>query len=79
MRRILLAVTGLTPQVVTETLFALMREGPDSLPHAIRVLTTSEGAERARLAGRWMNTTIRPSCALIAAQSPSNPSRAKAR
>ena len=50
MRRTLLAVTGLTPQVVTETLFALMREGPDSLPHAIRVLTTSEGAERARLA-----------------------------
>ena len=50
MRRTLLAVTGLTPQVVTETLFALMREGPDSLPHSIRVLTTSEGAERARLA-----------------------------
>ncbi len=50
MRRILLLVTGLTPQVVTETLYALMREGPESLPHEVRILTTSEGAERARLA-----------------------------
>ena len=50
MQRILLLVTGLTPQVVTETLFALMREGSESLPHEIRILTTSEGAERARLA-----------------------------
>ena len=49
-RRVLLAVTGLTPQVVTETLFALMGEGQDALPHEVHVLTTTEGAERARLA-----------------------------
>ena len=49
-KRILLAVTGLTPQVVTETLYALMREGPDALPHEVHILTTAEGAERARLA-----------------------------
>lgn len=49
-RRILLAVTGLTPQVVTETLYALMREGHDALPHEVHLLTTAEGAERARLA-----------------------------
>lgn len=49
-RRILLAVTGLTPQVVTETLYALWRADPDSLPHEVHVLTTTEGAERARLA-----------------------------
>ncbi len=49
-RRILLAVTGLTPQVVTETLYALMREGQQALPHEVHILTTTEGAERARLA-----------------------------
>ena len=45
MRRILLAVTGLTPQVITATLFALMCEGPDSLPHAILVLRDPAGHE----------------------------------
>ena len=49
-RRVLLAVTGLTPQVVTETLHALMREGEHALPHEVHILTTAEGAERARLA-----------------------------
>lgn len=49
-RRILLAVTGLTPQVVTETLYALLQEGPEALPHEVHILTTVEGAERARLA-----------------------------
>ncbi|MBN8507901.1 MAG: TIGR02584 family CRISPR-associated protein [Burkholderiales bacterium] len=49
-RRILLAVTGLTPQVVTETLYALHRADADTLPHQVHVLTTAEGAERARLA-----------------------------
>lgn len=49
-RRILLVVTGLTPQVVTETLHALMREGAGALPHELHIVTTAEGAERARLA-----------------------------
>lgn len=49
-RRVLLAVTGLTPQVVTETLFALMKSGPSALPHEVHVITTAEGADRARLA-----------------------------
>ena len=48
--RILLAVTGMTPQVVTETLYALMQQGPDGLPHELHLLTTSVGADRARLA-----------------------------
>lgn len=47
-RSILLAVTGLTPQVVTETLYALRRERAP-LPTEVHILTTSEGAERARL------------------------------
>jgi len=48
-RRILLAVTGLSPQVVTETLYALAQVDNGSLPSEIRVLTTAEGAERIRL------------------------------
>jgi len=47
-KKILLCVTGLTPQVVTETLYALHKSGA-SLPTEIYVLTTVEGAERARL------------------------------
>ncbi|MCK9606989.1 MAG: CRISPR-associated ring nuclease Csm6 [Methylomonas sp.] len=45
---ILLAVTGLTPQVVTETLYALYGQG-DDLPTAIHILTTAEGRQRAKL------------------------------
>lgn len=49
-RRILLAVTGLSPQVVTETLFALCVERqPPFIPTEIQLLTTAEGAERASL------------------------------
>lgn len=46
----LLAVTGLTPQVLTETLYALMRETPSALPHEVHLVTTAEGAQRAQLA-----------------------------
>lgn len=49
-RRVLLAVTGLTPQVVTETVYALAREGRHALPSEVHLVTTAEGAERARLA-----------------------------
>ncbi|MGQ9634955.1 MAG: CRISPR-associated ring nuclease Csm6 [Bryobacteraceae bacterium] len=49
-RRILLVVTGLTPQVVTETVYALaVQRKPAWIPTEIRVISTSEGAERARL------------------------------
>ena len=49
-RRVLLAVTGLSPQVVTETVFALSLSNPAAVPTEIHVITTAEGAERARLA-----------------------------
>ncbi|MGQ0658986.1 MAG: CRISPR-associated ring nuclease Csm6 [Chromatiales bacterium] len=50
-RRILLSVTGLSPQVVTETLYALaLNASPPFLPTEIHLITTREGAERARLA-----------------------------
>lgn len=47
-RRILLAVTGLSPQIVTETLYGLA-QGEGWMPTEIHLITTTEGAERARL------------------------------
>ncbi|WP_228779307.1 CRISPR-associated ring nuclease Csm6 [Methylobacter sp. BlB1] len=47
-KSILLAVTGLTPQVVTETLYAMHQQG-QPLPEQIHILTTAEGHQRARL------------------------------
>jgi len=44
----LLVVTGLTPQVVTETLYALYRNGAVP-PASIHVLTTAEGCRRIQL------------------------------
>lgn len=49
-RRILLAVTGLTPQVITETLYALaLQTDPPFIPTEVHAITTSEGVERIRL------------------------------
>lgn len=49
-RRILIAVTGLSPQVVTETIYALaVSRKPPWIPSEVRLVTTAEGAERARL------------------------------
>lgn len=46
----LLAVTGLSPQVVTETLYALaVARRPAFVPTEIQLLTTAEGAERVGL------------------------------
>lgn len=50
-RRILLAVTGLSPQVVTETLYALaVAQQPPFVPTEVHVITTATGAQRVRLA-----------------------------
>ena len=54
-RRILLAVTGLSPQVVTETLYALGvaagQGGADALmPTEVHLITTAQGAKIARTA-----------------------------
>lgn len=49
-RRLLVAVTGLSPQIVTETLYALaVEQDPPFVPTEIRLITTEEGAERAKL------------------------------
>ena len=46
--RVLLCVTGLSPQVVTETLYALAVEHR-WIPTRVMLITTAEGAKRARL------------------------------
>jgi CRISPR-associated protein (TIGR02584 family) len=46
-RRILLAVTGLSPQIVTETLYALAVERRLWVPTEIRIVTTRRGADKA--------------------------------
>ncbi len=49
-RRVLISVSGLSPQVITETVFALAREkNPPFFPTEVHLVTTAEGAERARL------------------------------
>jgi CRISPR-associated protein (TIGR02584 family) len=50
-RRILLAVTGMSPQVVTETLYSLAVRRADErfVPTEIHLITTARGAEHARL------------------------------
>lgn len=49
-RRILLVITGLSPQVVTETLYALaVNQTQPFVPTEIHVITTVEGLQRARL------------------------------
>ena len=49
-KRILLAVSGLTPQVVTETLYALAVSAEERfIPTEIHLVSTQEGANRAKL------------------------------
>ncbi len=49
-RRVLVAVTGLSPQIVTETLYALaVARQPPWMPTELRLVTTAEGAHWARL------------------------------
>ena len=49
-RRILLAVCGLSPQIVTETVYALA-SAPELpfVPTEVHLITTREGAQRAEL------------------------------
>lgn len=48
LKKILLAVSGMSPQIITETLYALHREH-NWLPDEIHLITTSDGAQRAKL------------------------------
>jgi CRISPR-associated protein (TIGR02584 family) len=49
-KRILIAVSGMSPQIITETLYGLLhREGSQWLPEEIHLITTSGSREQARL------------------------------
>lgn len=49
-RRVLLAVSGLTPQIVTETIYALAAdEHTPFVPTEVHLITSAEGAHRAEL------------------------------
>ena len=45
-RRVLLSVSGLTPQVITETLYALAMRSPPFVPTEVHVITTDLGRQR---------------------------------
>jgi CRISPR-associated protein (TIGR02584 family) len=47
--RILIAVSGLSPQIITETIYALATQEVPFVPTEIHVFTTQEGFDRARL------------------------------
>lgn len=47
-KNILLAITGLSPQVVTETLYGIYKDGME-WPDEIQIITTKKGKEQARL------------------------------
>lgn len=50
LRRILLAVSGMSPQIITETLYGLLhRKDAAWLPDEIHLITTSAGREQVRL------------------------------
>ena len=49
-RRILYAVIGLSPQILTETLYALIKSKEPFIPTEIHLLTTTKGAQHSKLA-----------------------------
>jgi CRISPR-associated protein (TIGR02584 family) len=49
-RRILYAVLGLSPQILTETLYAFLQDEPAFIPTEIHILTTTRGQAYCRLA-----------------------------
>lgn len=42
---VLLAVSGMTPQIITETLYGIYRQDPTKLPQRIEVITTETGSD----------------------------------
>lgn len=48
-RKILLAVSGMSPQIVTETLYALVTRDTPWIPDEIHLLSTKDGCERAKM------------------------------
>lgn len=55
---VLLAILGMSPAVLTETIWALAQETPTALPHRIIVLSTQTGLRRFR--SEILNTPLAP-------------------
>lgn len=47
-KNILLSITGMTPQVITETLYGIYRNNCDLMPEEIHVITTEDGEMKLR-------------------------------
>lgn len=43
---VLLAVAGMTPQIITETLYGIYQKTPEKLPRRVKVITSQAGEER---------------------------------
>ncbi len=57
---ILFSILGISPQILTETLYALMQQSPPFMPNKIIVLTSSIGAKQCKrglfqIEGGWFN------------------------
>ncbi|HEU0196180.1 MAG TPA: CRISPR-associated ring nuclease Csm6 [Nevskiaceae bacterium] len=48
-RRVLVCVTGMTPQIITETLYKLLQQQPAFVPTEVQVHTTRPGQQQAEL------------------------------
>lgn len=46
MKHLLLAVSGMTPQIITETLYGIYQKNPAEVPSEIHVITTLTGSDR---------------------------------
>ncbi|NMO74946.1 CRISPR-associated ring nuclease Csm6 [Vibrio breoganii] len=46
MQHVLLAVSGMTPQIITETLYGIHKKTPQKMPSKVVVMTTSSGEDR---------------------------------
>ena len=62
MQHILLAVSGMTPQIITETLYGIHVKSPDNMPEKIIVITTSAGEGKIRNAFSGDNNYLDQFC-----------------
>ncbi len=59
-QRHLVIVSGLSPQVITETIYALSKKDINKIPTLVHIITTLEGAERAKLSLLTTDTAYFP-------------------
>ena len=62
MKHILLAVSGMTPQIITETLYGIYKKSPEKMPVEIHVITTGKGCERLKNALMGPDNKLKQFC-----------------